>query len=75
VIYCYPMTGRPGRAIPDGWVQIPGAAGCTPQSTTFLIKPRLCHPNKSPILPAGGVMAALRVPGQAISSPTLNDPT
>lgn len=35
VIYCYPMTGRPGRAIPDGWVQIPGAAGCTPQSCSF----------------------------------------
>lgn len=35
VIYCYPMTGQPGRAIPDGWVQIPGAAGCTPQSCSF----------------------------------------
>ncbi len=35
VIYCYPMTGRPGRAIPDGWVDIPGAAGCTPQSCSF----------------------------------------
>ena len=35
VIYCYPMTGRPGRVIPDGWVQIPGAAGCTPQSCSF----------------------------------------
>jgi len=35
VIYCYPMTGRPGRAIPDGWVQIPGAAGCTPQACSF----------------------------------------
>jgi peroxiredoxin len=35
VIYCYPMTGRPGRTIPEGWVQIPGAAGCTPQSCAF----------------------------------------
>lgn len=35
VIYCYPMTGRPGRPIPDGWTQIPGAAGCTPQSCSF----------------------------------------
>jgi len=35
VIYCYPMTGRPGRTIPDGWVQIPGAAGCTPQACSF----------------------------------------
>lgn len=35
VIYCYPMTGRPGRAIPDGWISIPGAAGCTPQACSF----------------------------------------
>ncbi len=35
VIYCYPMTGRPGRALPSGWVQIPGATGCTPQSCAF----------------------------------------
>ena len=35
VIYCYPMTGRPGRSLPNGWVQIPGAAGCTPQSCSF----------------------------------------
>src|SRR5664279_1742887 len=35
VIYCYPMTGKSGRAIPDGWIQIPGAAGCTPQSCSF----------------------------------------
>ena len=31
VIYCYPMTGRPGVALPDGWDQIPGARGCTAQ--------------------------------------------
>ncbi|NOT83279.1 MAG: peroxiredoxin [Methylococcaceae bacterium] len=35
VIYCYPMTGQPGRGIPDGWVQIPGAAGCTPEACSF----------------------------------------
>lgn len=35
VIYCYPMTGQPGRVLPDGWIQIPGAAGCTPQSCSF----------------------------------------
>lgn len=35
VIYCYPMTGKPGRVIPSGWIQIPGAAGCTPQSCSF----------------------------------------
>src|SRR5215467_10509108 len=35
VIYCYPMTGRPGVALPHGWDQIPGARGCTPQSCSF----------------------------------------
>jgi peroxiredoxin len=35
VIYLYPMTGRPDRALPDGWDQIPGARGCTPQSCSF----------------------------------------
>jgi peroxiredoxin len=35
VIYCYPMTGRPGQALPDGWDAIPGARGCTPQSCAF----------------------------------------
>jgi peroxiredoxin len=35
VIFCYPMTGRPGRALPKGWINVPGAAGCTPQSCSF----------------------------------------
>jgi peroxiredoxin len=35
VVYCYPMTGRPGVALPDGWDAIPGARGCTPQSCGF----------------------------------------
>lgn len=35
VIYVYPMTGRPDRALPDGWDNIPGARGCTPQSCAF----------------------------------------
>jgi len=35
VIYCYPMTGQPNAALPDGWDQIPGARGCTPQSCSF----------------------------------------
>lgn len=35
VIYVYPMTGRPDRDLPDGWDQIPGARGCTPQSCSF----------------------------------------
>ena len=35
VVYCYPMTGRPDRDLPDGWDGIPGARGCTPQSCSF----------------------------------------
>lgn len=35
VLYCYPMTGQPGVALPDGWDAIPGARGCTPQSCSF----------------------------------------
>lgn len=35
VIYCYPRTGQPGQASPDGWDAIPGARGCTPQSCAF----------------------------------------
>ncbi|MEM7330505.1 MAG: peroxiredoxin [Chloroflexota bacterium] len=35
VVYIYPMTGRPDVALPDGWEQIPGARGCTPQSCSF----------------------------------------
>jgi len=35
VFYIYPMTGRPDTALPDGWDEIPGARGCTPQSCGF----------------------------------------
>ena len=35
VIYCYPMTGKPGVPLPDGWDEIPGARGCTPQSCAY----------------------------------------
>ncbi len=35
VLYCYPMTGRPDRSLPEGWDEIPGARGCTPQSCSF----------------------------------------
>jgi peroxiredoxin len=35
VVYCYPRTGRPDQAVPEGWDQIPGARGCTPQSCAF----------------------------------------
>lgn len=35
VLFCYPMTGRPDRPLPDGWDAIPGARGCTPQACAF----------------------------------------
>jgi len=35
VIYIYPMTGRPGMPLPEGWDSIPGARGCTPQACSF----------------------------------------
>jgi peroxiredoxin len=35
VVYAYPMTGRPDQALPEGWDDIPGARGCTPQACAF----------------------------------------
>jgi peroxiredoxin len=35
VAYVYPRTGTPGQPLPDGWDDIPGARGCTPQSCSY----------------------------------------
>ncbi|HYN55114.1 MAG TPA: peroxiredoxin [Methylotenera sp.] len=35
VIYIYPLTGRPEVPLPEGWDEIPGARGCTPQACDF----------------------------------------
>ncbi len=35
VAYLYPRTGAPGQALPEGWDDIPGARGCTPQSCAY----------------------------------------
>jgi peroxiredoxin len=35
VLYIYPRTGVPGVDPPQGWDEIPGARGCTPQSCAF----------------------------------------
>jgi peroxiredoxin len=35
VIYLYPLSGRPGVDLPDGWDAIPGARGCTPEACGF----------------------------------------
>jgi peroxiredoxin len=35
VLYCYPMTGHPERALPINWDSIPGARGCTSETCSF----------------------------------------
>ncbi len=35
VLFFYPHTGIPGTPIREGWNEIPGARGCTPQSCAF----------------------------------------
>jgi peroxiredoxin len=35
IVYVYPMTGTPGVPLIEGWDQIPGARGCTPESCGF----------------------------------------
>jgi peroxiredoxin len=35
VLYIYPMAGTPGVELPEGWDEIPGARGCTPETCGF----------------------------------------
>jgi len=35
IIFCYPMTGRPDRPLPENWDSIPGARGCTSQNCSI----------------------------------------
>lgn len=35
IAYVYPRTGVPGLPLPEGWDEIPGARGCTPQSCAY----------------------------------------
>lgn len=35
VLYIYPLTGRPGTDLPEGWDSIPGARGCTTEACSF----------------------------------------
>ncbi|GAS89216.1 MerR family transcriptional regulator [Mycolicibacterium brisbanense] len=35
IIYLYPLTGRPGVDIPEGWDSIPGARGCSTEACSF----------------------------------------
>jgi peroxiredoxin len=35
VLYVYPRTAGPDGNVPDGWDDIPGARGCTPEACAF----------------------------------------
>lgn len=35
VIYLYPLTGKPGVDLPEGWDAIPGARGCSTEACDF----------------------------------------
>lgn len=35
IVFVYPMTGKPGAALPEGWDAIPGARGCTSEACDF----------------------------------------
>ena len=35
VIFLYPMTGIRGQPMPDGWLELPGAFGCTAESCAY----------------------------------------
>jgi peroxiredoxin len=81
VIYIYPLTGRPGTDLPEGWDSIPGARGCTPESCGF-------RDHHQDLLAAGAVrvfglssqdtdyqrevVERLHLPFQMVSDPTLS---
>jgi peroxiredoxin len=56
VIYAYPMTGLPGVPVPDGWDDIPGARGCTPESCGF-------RDHAAELAAAGAAVAGLSTQG------------
>lgn len=35
VVYVYPRTGVPGEPLPPGWMETPGAFGCTAENRAF----------------------------------------
>lgn len=56
IIFAYPVTGKPGIALPKGWDSIPGARGCTPQNCAL----RDLHAD---FLALGAVVLALSTQG------------
>lgn len=83
VLYVYPLSGQPGVDLPDGWDNIPGARGCTPEACGF----RDHHPD---LIAAGAarvyglsgqdsdyqreLVDRLHLPFLMLSDPTLNLP-
>jgi peroxiredoxin len=81
VLYIYPLTGRPGTDLPQGWDLIPGARGCTPEACGF-------RDHHQDLLAAGAarvfglssqdtsyqreVVERLHLPFQMLSDPALN---
>lgn len=35
MVYLYPLSGRPGVDLPEGWDSIPGARGCSAEACDF----------------------------------------
>ena len=35
VLYVFPMMGKPGKPLPEGWNELPGARGCTVQNLAY----------------------------------------
>lgn len=77
VAYLYPRTGTPGEPLPDGWDDIPGARGCTPQGCSY-------HDSLAEFERLGATIVAVSAQGAAdqaefaareqISFPLLSDP-
>lgn len=81
VLYIYPLTGRPGTDLLQGWDLIPGARGCTPEACGF-------RDHHQDLLAAGAarvfglssqdtsyqreVAERLHLPFQMLSDPALN---
>ena len=80
VIYLYPLTGRPGVDLPEGWDSIPGARGCSTEACNFRDHYRELHQagaaqiygmsSQTPQYQAE-VVERLRLPFQMLSDPGL----
>jgi len=60
IVYAYPRTGQPGVAPPDGWDEIPGARGCTPESCG-------CRDHAAELAAHGAAVVGLSTQATAIS--------